>query len=275
MKKLDFDIVTLKSGVKTMRDLMSNEVFHTGIGPMAEAHLLHVEQQRIAEQCSVPGKFIIWDVGLGGAANAIAALDALKGCAADVEIHSFDITRAPTEFALQEAEALEYVAPYAVELKTLLEQGEVRVRDNVRWVYHLGDFRESMLLAPQAQAIFYDPYSSVSNQEVWTLDHLSRMRGIVSDTSLLTNYSASNAVRVTWLMAGFFVGVGVATGKKAETLIASASLEKLERPLDRQWLEKLTRSQSSAPIREAAHEPRTIDAADHALLSAHPQFKAF
>lgn len=267
-----FEIITLKSGIKTLRDLDSQEIFHPGIGPMEEARILHVDQQRIKERASKPGKLIIWDVGLGAAANAIAALDALIGCESDVELHSFDIVKAPTEFALTHAADLDYVQSYATQLSDLLNKGEVKISDRIKWFYHLGQFKELMYEAPPADAVFYDPYSSKSNQELWTLDHLKRFRTRLNEKATITNYSASSAVRVTWLLADFYVGAGIGVGKKVETHFTSPTSGIVPNPLGREWLEKMQRSQSSAPIREAKHTQAVIGTEDFAKLSTHPQF---
>ncbi len=272
MNKPLFEIVTLKSGVNSIRDLESGEVLHPAIGPMAEAKRLHVEQQCIRERASLPGKFVIWDVGLGGAANAIAALEALQECEAEVELHSFDIVKSPMEFAVKEAESLHYPLPWCSALESLLELGQVKIHKNLSWHFHLGDFKETMFKAPFADAVFYDPYSSVSNQELWTLDHLKVMKGLLNPRATITNYSASSAVRVTWLLAGYFVGVGVGVGKKLETFYASNEAGVVPSPLAEDWFKKLSRSQSSAPIRLREHIPATIQADDLASLSIHPQF---
>src|SRR5947209_1351712 len=101
---MSFELVTLKSGVISLRSLENRETFHPVTGPKAEANILHVRQQRLLERStdsSALGEtFIIWDVGLGAAANALAAIEALECAASRVEIHSFDKTTAPLEFAL-------------------------------------------------------------------------------------------------------------------------------------------------------------------------------
>jgi hypothetical protein len=50
------------------------------IGPEAEAEALHVRQLRLPERLRTRGEFVIWDVGLGAAANAIAVLRAIRDC---------------------------------------------------------------------------------------------------------------------------------------------------------------------------------------------------
>lgn len=272
MKTPGFEVVTLKSGVYTVKDLSTQEIFHPGIGPMEEARILYVEQQRIRERADASERFVIWDVGLGAAANAIAALDALTDCSGQVEIHSFDIAEEPTRFALENAEALVYPASYRKNLEELLTKGSTLVAGKIRWVYHLGDFRKTMYDAPSPHSVFYDPYSSVSNRELWTLDHLREMKSLLRPDCTLSNYSASNSVRTTWLLAGYFVGVGVGVWKKTETLYVSTQIEGITKPLDAAWLAKTLRSQSSAPIRAMLHEPATISSADHESLLRHPQF---
>ena len=115
----EFEIVTLKSGVKSLRSVALRETFHPVTGPFAEANRLHVAQQRLAERCAAAAEnFIVWDVGLGAGANALAAVEALAGCAGRAEIHSFDKTLAPFEFAVAHAEELEYPLPH---LEALVE----------------------------------------------------------------------------------------------------------------------------------------------------------
>lgn len=273
----EFEIVSLKSGIKSLRMVANQETFHPGIGPMAEARILHVEQQRLVERCRRPGPFIIWDVGLGAAANAIAAIEALLGCQADVEIHSFDKTLAPLEFARAHSDDLDYLAPHQDLIQSLLHNNRAQVSPNIQWYLHSGDFREEMLRPdlPSPHACFYDPYSSVSNQEMWTLDHFTKLaKRLDNDTPcLLTNYTGSSAVRVTWLMAGFYVGVGAAIGRKAETTVASNHLSLLEQPLSIEWLAKRQVSQSSAPLRDAQHLAATISDADFAILGSQAQFQ--
>ena len=272
----EFEIVSLRSGIKSLRLVENQETFHPGIGPMAEARILHVEQQKLVERCSIPGKFVIWDVGLGAAANAVAAIEALLGCKADVEIHSFDKTIAPLEFALEHANDLDYLLPHRACLAQLIVSNSCPLSSNISWYLHRGDFREQMLRSdlPSPHAVFYDPYSSVSNQEMWTLDHFSELRRRLDEKvpCLLTNYTASSAIRVTWLMAGFYVGIGSGVGKKAETTVASNHIALLERPLASSWLATRPSSQSSAPLRNARHVAETISAADFEVLRRQAQF---
>ena len=271
-----FEIVTVKTGTKSLRCLQRKETFHPGIGPQEEAILLHVEQQRIVARAQSPGLFVIWDVGLGAAANAIAAMNALRaaGHGARVEIHSFDISTAPLEFALGNTDSLTYLAPYAAAVAELVRVGSVEVAPNLWWFFHPGDFREVMGSdsLPAPQSVFYDPYSPGTNREMWTLDLFTALYPLLPNDCLLTNYTRSTAVRVSWLLAGFYVGVGDAIHEKAETTVAAVNPEWITRPLDKKWLAKVKVSRNGAPIRGEKLGDVPINEGDYARLSAHPQF---
>jgi hypothetical protein len=272
-----FQIIELPCGEKTLRSLERNETYHPGIGPLPEARALHVEQQRLKIRCAQPGKFVLWDVGLGAAANAVAALNAFAGSVADVEVHSFDRTIAPLEFALSEPEALPYLQPYRGAVAELLQTGAVRVSARVRWHFHRGDFREQVLRTdlPAPNSIFYDPYSPATNCEMWTLPHFENlyrqtMRG---PDCFLTTYSRSTAVRVGLLLAGFYVGVGCVIGEKDETTIAANRPGLIERPLGRKFFDKVKVSRNGSPFRDLKHSVVPISTEDYARLAEHPQFR--
>ncbi len=269
-----FELVTVQSGARSLRSREFGETFHPVIGPMAEAVALHVRQQRLVERAAATeGPFVIWDVGLGAAANAVAVLEAFAAeSGGRVELHSFDHTTAPLAFALEHAEALGYLAPHAPAAEYLLANGNWQA-ERLAWLFHAGDFRESMFAAPAPQAVLYDPYSPTANPELWTLEHFTSLHAALDPARpcLLSNYTRSTAVRVTLLLAGFFVGHGHATGEKDQTTIAANGPGLLEEPLDLRWLERVRRSTRSAPLRTIT-APGPIKEQDWQLLAAHPQF---
>ncbi len=269
-----FELVTVQSGARSLRSREFGETFHPVIGPMAEAVALHVRQQRLTERAAATdGPFVIWDVGLGAAANAVAVLEAFAAeQGGRVELHSFDHTTAPLAFALAHAEALGYLAPHAAAVEHLLTEGSWPA-ERLTWIFHPGDFRTSMLATPAPHAVIYDPYSPAANPELWTLEHFTALHAALDPARpcLFTNYTRSTAVRVTLLLAGFYVGHGHATGEKDQTTIAANAPGLLDEPLDRRWLGRVARSTRSAPLRaNAAAGP--ISAADRERLEAHPQF---
>ena len=75
-----YKLVTLANGVHSVHSLAYGETFHPVIGPVAEAEALYVRQIGLAERLRRhSGEFVLWDVGLGAAANAVNILIAIAG----------------------------------------------------------------------------------------------------------------------------------------------------------------------------------------------------
>ena len=91
----------------------------------------------------------------------------------------------------------------------------------------------------------------------------------------LPTYSRSTIMRVTLLLAGFFVGVGHATGEKEETTIAANTLKLITEPLDRRWLDRARRSHSAEPMVESVYRIAPLTAVSWEKLQAHPQFSSY
>ena len=275
-----FELVQLKSGQESIRCRTHGETMHVGSGPSTEAAELHVDQQRIVERaqaCQAEGHapFVVWDVGLGPAGNALTTLEALRATDAPVEIHSFEIDLAVLEFALQHSGALGYMAGWEPVLETLLECGEVQALPHVRWRLYRGDYLEQMRHAPPPAAIYHDPYSPARNPGMWNLEVFQAARQRVGECDcLLTNYTRSTAVRVTLALAGWWVGLGAATGDKEQTTIAASGPGLLEHPLDAAWLSRVRASTNAAPQRGSLYVRGPIGDADFAALCALPQFSA-
>jgi queuine tRNA-ribosyltransferase len=251
-----------------MRSLLYGETFHPVVGPMVEARGLHVAQSRLVERAEELGHLVVWDVGLGAAANAIAAIEAAREASSSIEIHSFDHSLAPLEFAIQNAASLGYLRPWNETVQMLVSKRRVAI-GNTTWFFHPGDFREQVNAppAPAPDAILYDPYSPSANPGMWSLAHFTRLRTALTRPCTLTSYSRSTAVRVTLALAGFCVGRGSATGEKDETTVAATSKHLLAEPLGIDWLGRVKRSTKASPLREG-HADGPISEADFEALSA-------
>ncbi len=286
-----FELVPLAGGVHSLRSLANGQTFHPVVGPAAEAERLHVGGTRLVERANALAAagetFVVWDVGLGAAANALAAVNAFAARdwrGGDLQLISFDRTDAALRFAIYNADALRYPRPHAALLKRFCEIGQAtmlnRRRTQLHWTLRLEDFpallNSQTVNLPAPHAIFFDPYSPKVNREMWTLEFFTALRARLRDDRpcLLTNYTRSTAVRVTLLLAGFYVGVGPSTGEKDETTVAANTLTLLDRPLTRDWLEKkVDASTNAAPWRAGIGDARgPIGEEDFARLRAHPQF---
>jgi len=286
----DYQLVPLANGEKTLFSTSYGEKMHPGLGPMAEAELLYVRQLNICERLSAAAdEFVIWDIGLGGAANAITALRATRDIPAKLRLVSFDNTSEPLEFALNNSAALGYPAGFENQMMELLRERRVEFvngKCSVHWEFHLGDFPtllpdlmlkiKNSKLVPPPHAIFYDAFSPAKNPAMWTLPVFENLfqRLDPARPCALTTYSRSTLLRTTLLLAGFFVGTGQATGMKEETTVAANRLELIAEPLNARWLERAMRSDSAEPLREAVYSRAPLVAATRAKLSQSPQFVA-
>lgn len=270
---VSFEIVPLRDGLFTLRDLATGETFHPGIGPIAEAETVHLAPQKLPARVRPDGVFVIWDVGLGAAANAIAALSLLFALKSEgrCELHSFDRTLEPLDFAIANVDTLTYLHPWLPVVHELRTTGKAIINERLSWHLHLDSFQAlHRNVAPKPDAVMYDPYSPASNLEIWSLEHFTELRRFMTKPATLSSYSRSTAVRVTLLLAGFYVGIGAATGEKEETTVAATSRDLLDSPLSVKWLQNRVRSSTNARPLPA---PRgAISLADFEKLQAHPQF---
>ncbi len=71
----NYSLVYLRNGACSIRALTEAETFHPVIGPALEAEALYARQLRLPERVrEASGEFVIWDVGLGAAANALTVI---------------------------------------------------------------------------------------------------------------------------------------------------------------------------------------------------------
>src|SRR5262249_26941694 len=148
--------------------LAYGETFHPVVGPVAEAEALYVRQLRLRERVlSEPGEFIIWDVGLGAAANPLTVIRTTRDVPCRLRFVSFDQTLEPLRFALSNPQALGYLGEYQGPLEKLLMHRQVACRhrsQQVEWEFHEGDFPSLVAHStasrwPKPHAIMFDAFS--------------------------------------------------------------------------------------------------------------------
>lgn len=281
-----YSLVRLANGSWSVRSLAHQETFHPVVGPVMEAEALYVRQLRLRERfAAAREEFVLWDVGLGAAANPVTVLDALRGLGGSVNIQSFDHALEPLRFALRHAEELGYLANYTAALSELAARHTVSFAlpegPSVRWDFHPGDFPALLAGAapghyPPPHAVLFDAFSPAKNAAMWTLPLFRQLYARLDPARpcALPTYSRSTLLRVTLLLAGFYVGAGHATGEKEETTLAANSLALIDRPLDRSWLERAKRSTSAEPLFEPVYRQAPLSADCREQLERHPQFAA-
>jgi hypothetical protein len=121
----------------------------------------------------------------------------------------------------------------------------------------------------------FDAYSPAKNPAMWTLPLFTDLFRLLDPQRpcALPTYSRSTILRVTLLLAGFFVGVGHATGLKEETTLAANTLDLIAEPLNARWLERARRSHSAEPLREPVYSRAPLSPPTVEKLRHHPQFQ--
>src|SRR6185295_14429908 len=138
-----FQLVRLRNGTHCIHSLEYGETHHVGLGPAAEATALYVEQLEVVERLKRCGELVAWDVGLGGAANALAVIRASAGCDGRLCVASFDQSAEPLRFAVEQAGALGYLDGFLEPVSQLLNCGFAEFtwgRVQVTWKFILADF---------------------------------------------------------------------------------------------------------------------------------------
>ena len=299
----DYEIQPSACGTfNSIRQISSGEVMHSVSAPSEEAERLYVAQSRLAERLRKGARgdaptddtapLVIWDVGLGAASNAMAAIACAEKARGDLApdeqmrpllLVSFERDLDPLALAARHASHfphLRHAAPPA-----LLRDG--RWRDSaglISWELRHADFLTELETSPAPDLIFHDPFSAKTDAGLWTAEVFARVRRhcITNEPGLesrrpteLYTYSAATAVRVALLRAGWWVAEGVGTGPKASTTIAFA-----ERPrhadseaapgrlLGAGWLARWRRSGAKFP----PDLPEAERPAFERAIEAHPQF---
>ncbi len=283
-----YKIVKLASGAHSVYSVAHRETFHPVIGPVAEAEALYVKQLGLPERMAAhSGEFVIWDVGLGAAANVLTVLRSTRATTCPLRVLSFDHTLEPLAFAFQNAATLGYFNDYETAVESLLDQGHAAFVDGKRfvtWQLHPGDFPSLLIQQaaapmnarlPCPHAILFDAFSPAKNPAMWTQPLFAKLFGLLDPARpcALPTYSRSTMLRVSLLLAGFYVGAGHATGEKEETTIAANIPDLIAEPLDRKWLERAHNSTSAEPMWEPAYRQAPLSTSTRERLGRHPQFQ--
>ena len=276
----DYEIHRAWEGFSSIRQISSGEIMHSRTDPMEEARELYVEQSRLAERLreGTIEPLILWDVGLGAAANATAAIECYETAKATrpLRIVSFENDLDSLRLALANLEKFSYLRVEAA--KAIVREGEWRSSGDcgLSWQLFLGDFLERMNEAPAPDLIFYDMFSTKTSARLWTAAAFRKLFAACADKRAeLFTYTCSTANRAALLAAGFFVARGRDAGDKVETTIAltptafgSSRNEELDL-LSRDWRAKWERSTAKFPSDIAPNEQFIFEK----IIRGHEQFR--
>jgi queuine tRNA-ribosyltransferase len=270
-----YELVATVEGVPTFRHLQTGENLHGQAGPWQEAWNLYVGPSMLAARS---GAVTIYDVGMGCAAQVLASLNAFEKNPAlsRCEVVSFDLEPNGIAALLASIDRFPYAQPYAGILGELLATGEARSERDGRlfvWRFVAGDFRTTIARVesgelPAPDLIFYDFFSPSRHAYLWTHSLFATLFERSGDGALLFTYSSATAVRASLAAAGFFLGYGVPSGKKAKTTIAAKRIADLNDPMPEKWAK--TFSASHIPF--VAVETPEVQALIRLKMAQHPQF---
>ncbi len=254
------EVVRTRAGLAAVRSLAEGEVMHPGVGPLVEAEQLYARQSRLGERletASAAGlaSLVVFDVGLGAGSNALAAWavsEAAPASAARLSLISFERDLGALELALAHAADFGIAGASEAAVRAILADGRHET-SRTSWRLERGDVLEALAREVEpAAVVFWDPFSPRANPALWTVAAFTAARRAAGTHCTLFTYSASTAVRVALLLAGWAVGVGDGIGDKTATTAAATQVGDLARPLDRRWLARLSRDDVPLPV-DAPH----------------------
>ncbi len=283
----DYKVHVAREGFGSILHISSGEIMHSRTPPMVEARGLYIEQSHLADKLKAVDEnnspLVVWDVGLGAAANAMAAIHCYEATAAigpvrPMKIISFENDLDSLRLAFLHNDRFPYLrhsGPAGI-LKD--GQWQSKLYPDLEWQLISGDFMVTMAQAPlPPEVIFYDMFSSKVSVEPWTLETYRRLYEICrGHKAELFTYSCSTAVRAGLLSVGFSVAQGRNAGEKEETTIAmtpeaygddfSACRYEL---LGATWFGKWGRSAAKFPLELSTED----QAAFEKLIVEHRQFQ--
>ncbi len=273
-----FELVPCAEGT-TLKDPITGQPMHSAIGPLEEARQIYLGPSRLQERLSQAGTpLVLWDVGMGIAGNAAAALS-LQG-SRPLEIHSFENDLGGIRTALDALSTFSHLRDLEPAIRQLLHTGRAEVGDH-RWHLHAGEFCEVLTEAPPAEIIFFDFYSPRVCGELWSVPVMQSLREH-SPLATLVTYSAATPVRLALWLAGWWVGRpgggSPVTAMKNESTVAVTDprlLNWIGSPFGREWLEKFRSSTQARPYPARPVDPwsqATFEDLEAELLR-HPQFR--
>ncbi|HEX8280040.1 MAG TPA: tRNA guanosine(34) transglycosylase Tgt, partial [Chthoniobacterales bacterium] len=278
-----YEIHIAREGFASIRHAASGEIMHSRTAPMEEARRLYIEQSRLAERLRENSEtLVIWDVGLGAAANAMAAIRCYEEQAAiaftcPMSVISFENDLDSLKLAFHRSELFPYLRHSGP--AGILKAGHWQSKEHagLSWTLVSGEFPASIAHAPEPpDLIFYDMFSSKTCSDQWTLETFSRLFEACRDRAVeLFTYTCSTAARVALLAAGFYVARGRNAGDKEETTIAftPAALDRgrgrHHELLGASWLAKWHRSGAKFPAEVESDDRRSFEQ----RILEHPQFR--
>jgi len=283
----DYEVHRAPEGFCSIRQISSGEIMHSRTPPMEEAQRLYIEQSNLAARVRLSAKamaetnapLVIWDVGLGAATNAMAAIlcyeaQAAAGPVRPLHIISFENDLDALRLAFKHNREFTYLRHPGT--AAILEDGQWQSKQHagLSWTLLPGEFLAILPAAPAPDVIFFDMFSSKTSGAQWTLAAFRQIfEACAGRATELFTYTCSTPIRAALLAAGFHVAKGRSTVDKTETTIAltpeAGGSPCRHELLGAEWLGKWNRSGARFPADVSTEEQASFAA----LILGHGQFQ--
>ena len=220
--------VRTADGSWTVRHPLHAEACHSLSGAWQQARERYAAPCRLRELAAEREQVRLLDIGTGLGLNLAAALEALEGTVARLEVASLELDEGVLSAALElrgwPDEVERFHAPVRVALAAARATpgAEVALGAGALRLY-LGDARQTLagLEGRAFDAVFLDPFSPRVDPALWDPAFLAAIARRMQPEAVLSTYSAALRVRVALASCGLHVGRGPRVGAKAQGTLAS------------------------------------------------------
>jgi len=274
-----YKLETLDNGVISFRHLPTGEILHGTVGPEREAQQLYLASSGL--QHNRQQTLVVFDVGLGCAAQILALLDFLNSGDAQckfLRVFSFDLEKDGLTSILDHAEHFPLARKYRDFVERAVANDTVEISHpsgiQLQWNFVEGDFRRTitelqrMMPNLKVDAIFYDFFSPASHPWLWTCELFEDLYQFSHSKTRLVTHSSATCVKAALAAAGWWVGQTIASGKKSRSIVAATGRAVLDAPLPVSFLSTFERSHKPFCDAESDISKEKITK----RLKTHPQF---
>ncbi len=245
-----WEVQRTDDGSFTLAHPVHGQACHSSVGAWLESRERYARACRVRERArelvaNGQREFHLLDIGTGLGYNLAAALEALDGTRCVLRATSLELERSVIERTLElardgtlhlgaPAELVRFHAPVVRALEAALATARDETPVTVALAdgsltFVLGDGTRSLPalpLEPRFDAVFLDPFSPRVDPVLWQPAFVAQIARRMSESAVLSTYSASLSVRASLAAAGLHVAPGARLGAKAQGTLAS------RRPID-------------------------------------------
>src|SRR3989344_8710715 len=206
------DSLVTNDGSFTLFNPEYKEAYHSRSGAIEEAFKKYVEP------CKIKSGMRVLDICFGIGYNSGAVIHKILEENGDVEIIALEFD----ENVLKEIKNIKVPDSFKEAYSIVRKAAENEFNEKIKLKIVLGDARITVKnLKGKFDAIFLDPFSTMKNPELWTVDFFKLLKDRLDNNGILATYSSSAIVRNGLKEAGFKIGNGPIVGRARPSTLAS------------------------------------------------------